>query len=129
MKRRLLVLSCLFTLLTVVSAYGQWGAVKADIPFQFTARGKVFPAGGYTFTRDAGARAFKIQGPGSASGLALFITRLAGALHTTPADAHVVFDVTGDTHTLSEIWIPGEDGYMFNVTKEKHTHKIVDVPR
>ena len=128
MKRRLLVLSCLFTLLTVVSAYGQWGAVKADIPFQFTAGGKAYPAGDYTFTRE-GASTFKIAGPGKVAGLAVFITRLAAGIHTTPADAHVVFDVTGDTHTLSEIWIPGEDGYMFNVTKEKHTHKIVDVPR
>jgi len=128
-KTRLLVLSCLFTLFTVVSTYGQESSITSNIPFQFTSTGKAFPAGEYKFTRNAGMNVFTIAGPGKVSGLAQVITRIAGAMHTTPADAHLVFDKLGDTYILSEIWIPGEDGYMFNVTKEKHTHKIVDVPR
>jgi hypothetical protein len=124
-------MSCLLAVLPVVSAYGQQQTqVKADIPFQFTAGGKVYPAGEYTFTGGGGTQGekFTILGPGNASGLVVVLTRTAGGIHTTPEDAHVVFDVTGDTHTLSEIWIPGVDGYVLHVTKEKHTHKIVNVP-
>ena len=130
MKRRFLVVSCLLALLAVVSAYGvDLSPVKANIPFEFTAAGKVYPAGDYTFTQDAGPvpRTFTIQGP--ANGVVTILTRTAGGMHTTPKDAHIVFDVMGDTNILSEIWIPGIDGYMLNVTSEVHTHKIINVPR
>jgi hypothetical protein len=50
-------------------------------------------------------------------------------MHTTPEDAHIVFDVVGDKHMLSEIWIPGEDGYLLLATKGKHGHKVINIPR
>jgi hypothetical protein len=129
-RTRFLVLVGFLALLPVVSAYGQAGTgVEATIPFQFTAHGKVFPAGQYNFTPDTAQKTFTIRGPGNVGGLAPFITRLAAGIHTTPADAHVVFDQIGDTYFLSEIWIPGEDGFLLNVTKEKHEHRIVNVPR
>jgi hypothetical protein len=131
-KTRFLVMSCLLAVLPVVSAYSQsMGPVKADIPFQFTAAGKVYPAGEYTFSRGNGPvkESFIIRGPGGVSGLVTILTRTAGGIHTTPQDAHVVFDVMGDTNFLSEIWIPGDDGYVLHITKEKHTHRIVNVPR
>jgi hypothetical protein len=129
-RTRLVVLVGFVALLAGVSAYGQTAAsLKATIPFQFTAGGKVYPAGEYTLDRDALAQIFTIKGPGNVSGLAMVSTRLAGAIHTTPADAHVVFDTIGQTYYLSEIWIPGEDGFLLHSTKEKHEHRIVNVPR
>jgi hypothetical protein len=38
-----------------------------------------------------------------------------------------VLDVVGDTDSLSEIWIPGDDGYLMPATKEKHGHKVIIV--
>ena len=56
------------------------------------------------------------------------LTRLAAGIHTTKQDAHVVFDKVGDKYTLSEIWIPGIDGFVLNMIKETHEHKILNVP-
>ncbi len=128
MRARLLVLIGILALLPVVSAYGQ-EKVKANVPFQFTAEGKVYPAGEYTFTPDELGQSISLTGPANVSGYAMVITRLAGEMHTTPEDAHVVFDKVGDSYFLSEIWITGEDGYLLNSTKEKHTHRIINVPR
>jgi len=128
-RTRLVVLVGFVALLAGVSAYGQVPeSLQATIPYQFTAEGKVYAAGEYTFARDVAASSFTIRGPGKVSGLAVVITRLAGAIHTTPADAHLVFDTIGQTYYLSEIWIPGQDGFLLNSTKEKHEHRIVNVP-
>jgi len=58
----------------------------------------------------------------------LLKTRLAGGLYTTPKDAHVVFDKIGNAYVLSELWLPGEDGLLLHVTKEKHEHKVINSP-
>ena len=128
-RTRLVVLVGFVTLLAVVSAYGQTESLKATIPFQFTAGSKVYPAGEYTFTPSTGQETFTITGPANVSTVVPVITRLGGAIHTTPQDAHVVFDQLGDTYFLSEIWIPWGDGYLLHSTKEKHEHRTVNVPR
>jgi hypothetical protein len=57
------------------------------------------------------------------------LTLLGAAIHTSKQDAHIVFDKVGEVYTLSEIWIPGEDGLLLVATKGKHEHKTIDVPR
>jgi hypothetical protein len=37
----------------------------------------------------------------------------------------LVFDRVGKTHALSEVWLPGQDGYLVKGTPEKHEHDIV----
>lgn len=111
----------------VIFGYGQPASIKAMIDFQFTAGGQVLPAGEYEFKRDTTAPMFRVQGEGKNFVMAPVITRLAGAMHTTPQDAHIVFDKIGDTYLLSEIWIPGEDGFMLLATKGPHEHKVVNV--
>jgi beta-xylosidase len=61
--------------------------------------------------------------------MALIQTRIAAGIHTSAQDAHIVFDKVGNSYLLSEIWAPGIDGYMLNVTKEKHEHMIVNTPK
>jgi len=118
------------TLLPVMSAYGQGASVvKATIPFQFKVGNHVFPAGEYKFTLDNRLRNFTILGLGKAGGFVPVLTRIAGALHATPQDVDIVFDQEGDTYFLSEIWLPGLDGFTLRVSKEKHEHRIVTVPR
>jgi hypothetical protein len=56
-------------------------------------------------------------------------TRLGAAIHTTKQDSHIVFDKVGEVYTLSEVWIPGTDGWLLFSTKGKHEHKTIDVPR
>ncbi len=131
MRTRVLLMLSLFTLLIAASAYAQAPLVLAKIPFAFTVEKKVLPAGQYEFTPNIERgvlRVLDVDKKGEAV-LAPIITRLAAGMHTTPKDAHIVFDKVGDVYTLSEIWVPGEDGYLLHATKGKHEHHIVDVPK
>ena len=129
MKTKIMLAVGLVALLAGVSAYGQPYSLKAKIDFAFKVEGKVLPPGEYEFTRDAQAQNFRIQDNGKNGALAPVLTRLGGDLHATAEDAHLTFDVVGDTYILSEIWIPGEDGYLLQMTKGAHTHKIINVKR
>lgn len=130
MKTKVLLAMCLLALLAAGTAYGQSPeAIKAKIDFPFTVEGKVLPAGNYEFARTDPAVDFRVTDEGKNVTLMPIVTRLSGEMHTTPQDAHLVFDVVGGTYFLSEIWIPGEDGYLFLATKGKHEHKVINVKR
>jgi len=130
MKTRTALLLSLIILLAAGFVYGQSLLVKASIPFAFKVEGKTLAAGQYQFIPDANLATIRVVGPGTATGaIAQVMTRMAAGIHTTPNDAHIVFDKVGDVFTLSEIWVPGQDAFMLHVTKEKHEHRIVDVPK
>ena len=131
MRPKTLSLLGVFVLLAGAIAYGQGvGPVKAKIPFAFSAGEKALPAGQYSFTPDSSLAAMQVaSADGKSSANVLILTRLAAGIHTTPADAHVVFDKIGNSYFLSEIWLPNEDGFMLRLTKEKHEHQIISVPR
>ncbi len=130
MRTRILVTLTLLTLLVATFAFAQSVVSKANIPFAFIAAGRTLPAGQYTFTYDTGVNAFRVVGSAKgAEALMPIETRLAGAMHTTPADSHIVFDKVGDKCFLSEVWIPGGDGFLLYMTKSPHEHAIVNVPR
>ena len=48
MKSQILIVSLLVLGLAAATAFAQTGGVEANIPFDFTAAGKAFPAGQYT---------------------------------------------------------------------------------
>jgi hypothetical protein len=130
MRTKMTLALGLIALLAVGSGLtGQSAArtLKAKIGFEFTVGGKVLPMGDYEFVVTGDGQVVRVQGQGKAVEMANVITRLAGEMHTTPQDAHLVFDVVGTNHMLSEIWIPGEDGYLVHSTKGVHTHKVVNI--
>lgn len=127
MKARIMVAVGIFVLLAGMSMYAQPQALKAKIDFSFTVEGKVLPAGQYEFTRDSLAQVFRVEGEGKNIALVPILTRLSGEMHTTPQDAHLVFDVVDGKYMLSELWIPGEDGYLVLATKGKHEHKVMNI--
>ena len=130
MRTKILVTIGVLTVLVVTCAYAQGQSVRAKIPFQFTVSGKVLPAGQYDFMRDANDEAIRVVGERKTPGvIAMIVTRLGAGIHTTPEDAHIVFDKVGDTYFLSEVWVPGVDGFLLHSTKGKHEHRTVDVPR
>lgn len=129
MKRSIVMAMSLIAFLAVTSGYAQAQTmVTAKIPFTFTVGTSALPAGQYDFVRDS-TTGIRVVGGGKNIALVPVITRLSGAIHNTPKDSHIVFDKVGDNHWLSEIWIPGQDGYMLMSTKGEHTHDVVDVPR
>lgn len=97
--------------------------VEANVPFAFTVDGnKTLPAGRY---------AIKAEGPDEMpvtirnvktgkEYVLLVVTRLAQFNTVEPA---MVFDKTADgTYFLSEVHIPGIDGFAFQGAPGKHTH-------
>ena len=128
MKTKLFLTFSLLALLAMTLAYGQTLGVTAKIPFAFIASGKTLPAGQYAFVPEA--EVMRVVGTGKSAAIIVpIITRLGGAVHTSKQDSHVVFDEVGGICTLSEVWVPGEDGWLMFTTKGKHQHKTVDVPR
>ena len=125
MKTKNPLTAILIALLAVTSGYGQPRTVKANIPFPFTVEGKVLAPGEYTLARNDMGSEFAVTGTGKNLALAPILTRINGVMDKTQQHTHLVFDVVGDTHLLSEIWIPGEDGYLMLVTKGAHTHKVI----
>lgn len=130
MKTKMTLALGLIVLLAAGSALmGQAPAriLKAKIDFEFGVAGKVLPMGDYEFVVTGDGQVVRVQGQGKSVEMANVITRLAAEMHTTPQDAHLVFDVVGTNHFLSEVWIPGEDGYLVHSTKGAHTHKVVNI--
>ena len=128
MKRRICVRVSLITLLAVSLGYGQM-LVRANVPFEFTVQGKVLPAGQYQLARESGKEMIRVSGTAKGAFVVTpVITRLSPAVHTIE-NAHLVFDKVGETNYLSELWVPGQDGYLLHSTKGRHEHQVVDVPR
>jgi hypothetical protein len=129
MKTKILLNVACFMLFVATSAFAQ-GIATAKIPFQFTVGSKVLPAGEYSFQVDnSNATVRVVSESKGAVARVPFLTRLAGQLHTTPNDCHIVFDKVGDTCTLSEVWGWQGDGILLHATKGKHEHEVINVPR
>ena len=98
-------------------------SVVANIPFSFEVAGKVLPAGSYRIVENANRHSLTIQNRTSnESMLTGYVTRLA----MRPSDAgEVVFDVAGSKQYLSEVYIPGIDGFLLQDFPETHTHLVI----
>jgi hypothetical protein len=130
MKTKYAVTLGLVALLVMILGSAQAATqIRANIPFQFVVEGKTLPAGEYDLVRNDNDQSIQViavkKGP---SADALVVTKISGAIHTTPQDTHIIFDKVGDTYYLSELWIPDFDGYLLRATKEKHTHRSINVP-
>ena len=124
MKGKIMLALGLLLLLAVAFLPGEQMSLKATIEFPFMVEGKTLPPGQYEFRQVEEGMAFRVQGDDKKGATALIITRLDGTMRASDKSSYVVFDAVGDTNTLSEIWLPGEDGYLLAATKGRHTHKI-----
>lgn len=94
-----------------------------DAPFPFQVAGQTLPAGKYDIEQPARdllvfhpARGHVIEAP--------VLTRLAKPL-TPLVEPMIIFDKVNDTYYISEVWLPGEDGFLLGGIKEPHTHVAV----
>jgi hypothetical protein len=101
------------------------GAVSVNIPFSFVVKDKEMPAGRYEI-RVEGKDESKLlirSNEGGGTVFALVIERLADTGATEPK---VVFDKMQDGKSyLSEVHIPGQDGYLVGISKGRETHVVV----
>lgn len=134
MKRRTLA-AAIVTCLAVVAASAPARAVGVgqelafNVKFDFTADEKVFKAGEYMISGDSkGTGELRIQrADGKFHNVLTPMTRLARQHQGDAPKASLVFDTVGDKHILSEVWLPGQDGYLLRPAKEAHEHDVVDV--
>jgi hypothetical protein len=98
------------------------GAISVDVPFSFVVKDKEMPAGRYDI-REQGEANLAIRGDKGGQVLVPVIERLADTGAKAPT---LVFDKMQDGKSyLSEVHIPGQDGYLVGIAKGKETHVIV----
>jgi hypothetical protein len=123
MRRRVFATAVAFFVAFVVGgAMAHAQSVSAEITFPFAAGGKDMPAGKYSVDV-AGDFQLRLTGPGGEKILMPVITMIGR--HDKDADAEFVFDKVGGKALLSEVWMPGRDGYLLVATKERHEHAVV----
>ena len=93
------------------------------VPFPFYVSGKLLPAGSYRIQASANQNEITVSnGNGKESVMAIVTTRLSSSSEDKDS---AVFDVSGNDHYLSEIYVQGEDGYLIKGSGERHTHMRV----
>lgn len=131
MKRQALTIA----LAVLFAAAAALAAAQADfkVPFAIKAAGKNLAAGDYAVTKAAdGGLVLKQVSTGKEIALAVLERIKAEA---PAAEPKLVFDEVGDfapsyteyltVYVLSEVWLPGEDGYRVHLTKGGHKTKAV----
>ena len=111
--------------ITALNAAPPWKTVK--VPFEFTAGGQSLNAGSYRILErsENGETTINLES-GAGKAQVPVLTRLART-GQSPAEAKLVFDTTDGKRALSEVWLPGEDGYLVrgNLAEHEHQHEIL----
>ena len=120
MKKYLIAvaLGLVFTGALAIAQVGN--SVTADVPFQFFVGKTSVPAGSCEFTVNQDLTEIKIVAQNSTKvGMAPVITRLSAR---SGSEGSIVFDLEGTNHYLSEVYMPGLDGFQIQGAAGKHTH-------
>jgi hypothetical protein len=124
MKRIGVVFACL-TLLPLLSfAQVTAAGIVANVDFGFYAGGKLLPAGSYEF-KPAGSTESTLNVLNTKTRETSVVPILTTISNKLPADGEVVFDHAGNDYYLTEIFIPGTDGFLLKGAQGKHTHVSV----
>lgn len=109
MKRQaimILTILSLFVMLTATSVYAQSDMrLKVNIPFEFSVRNRVLPAGEY-IVRYRIRHLLEIR---TVDGRGVQFFTFFTQARTTPIQSALVFHRYGDQYFLSKIWTEGED--------------------
>jgi hypothetical protein len=118
-----------FTALALVLLVGQTAHAQIvydfKVPFDFVAHGQEFKAGAYTLIPDTGDDMFRLEPNNAKGGQVLLPVETRLSSNSSVSAPTVVFDKTNGKLDFSELLVPGDDGYLFLVTKAKHTHEKV----
>jgi len=125
MKRGVLLAVVAVALLAIAgasAAYAQEVAIF-NVSFKFTAGKSVLEPGRYQVTVAPDEAVLTLTPQRGTAVVVPAVTRLA-QLQVTK-DAKLVFDRVGEQYTLSEVWLPVEDGYLVHDMKAPHKHHVV----
>ena len=134
MKRQAAATAVALALILAAGVAPAFAQAEFKVPFPITAAGKKLAAGDYAVAKAADGGLVLRQG---ATGKEIPLTVLERIAKPEPpvAGPRLVFDEVGDfapsyteyitVYVLSEVWLPGEDGYRVHVTKGAHKTKEV----
>jgi hypothetical protein len=96
------------------------------VPHDFHAGSQVLPAGHYRVTvLEGDPQQVQIRNVTLGSTATLGVVSRLAVGYPTDRGVRLVFDQVTGQYFLSEIWIAGQDGYMFHSTAEEHTRKVI----
>lgn len=126
MKRRVLTVAVAGVVALALAGSLAWaqGVVLVDVPFAFVVSGKEMPAGKYRIEVEGldGGRLVVRSVATGVSAIAPVLERLADV---GGKEAKVVFDKVDGTSYLSEIHVPGEDGFLVGIATRRETHVVL----
>jgi cytochrome c553 len=117
-----LVSAVIFMLFVAAPSIGRAQGMLIEIPFQFLVGSQTVPAGTYTFSVDSFG--LVLQSGTSGQLHAMIITRLTGPPGFLQGGS-AVFDKTGALPILSEVWVPGSDGFLLHSIPKNHSRDVL----
>jgi hypothetical protein len=135
MKRQAAVLTAALALLFLAGVAAASAQADFNVPFPLQAGGKKLVAGDYAVVKTAeGGLVLRQASTGKETPIAV-IERIPQSAPPV-VEPRLVFDEVGDfapsyteymtVYVLSEVWLPGEDGYRVHITKGAHKTKVVN---
>ena len=127
MSKRILVVAGVFAVVLALGSSVVWaaGAFTVDVPFAWVVNDtNVMPAGHYEIRVQGGENSslLIIKGSGNTTVMVNVIERLAD---TGGEKIKVVFDNVKGKHFLSEVHLPGQDGFLVGITKGEESHEVL----
>jgi len=125
----LLILCCVAAAgATVLAQAGGPTEVVSEVGFVFNVDDETFPAGTYHFVQPNSKSLVLVMrsADGGHSAKVKILARIARG-DDRASRGHVVFNLSGDEgeRYLSEVWLPGQDGFLVRGTPEEHDHMTV----
>lgn len=114
MSRNVLSAACMLILFAAAAGFAQEvHKVTVDIPHPFSVSGQPFEAGRYQVELPGRTHTVVIiRSVDGKSGAHALIMRSIAAPGSPAEKARLVFESVGGQYVLSEVWMPGHEGFM-----------------
>ncbi len=130
MRKSALLLAVAMLAVFAVSAFPQMvnDEMRVNVPYSFTVQGMQFPAGRYIIQRTGVTLPLLIirAEDKTKSAEIEVLTRIDGRRESEDSARIVLDKFEGDRYALSEVYFPGEDGYLIAGAKNTpHKHESI----
>ena len=118
-KLLLMTIVCV-AMLFAAAAYAQTGPQKVNVGFEFTAGGKVMPAGEYeVYHATESAPWVTIRSLSSKESVQVKVLTLLERTEGSPRGPQLMFEKVGERRHLTQVWLPDQGGLLVRSTKGK----------
>jgi hypothetical protein len=124
-KARTFFVASVVTLLMLTGSRPAYAQAHYDftVPFDFVANGRTFTAGQYTLAPNENETVLTLTPKDSKVSPVVMLVETRLAEHKPLNEPEIVFDKLNGKAYVSELLVPGDEGYLLLVTKGKHTHE------